>query len=65
MKPQPGRRQRQAPGQAPQKTSGLLDRLTGSVADPGRSAPAGRRPRLLWANCYCLLDMSSGASMAV
>ena len=26
---------------------------------------AGRRPRLLWANLYCLLDTSSGASMAV
>jgi glycosyltransferase involved in cell wall biosynthesis len=35
---------------------------TGSVTP----APAtARRPRLLWANCYCLLDLSSGASMAV
>src|SRR5690554_6249242 len=24
-----------------------------------------RRPRLLWANAYCLMDLSSGASMAV
>lgn len=31
----------------------------------GAQAPAQRRPRLLWANAYCLLDTSSGASMAV
>ncbi|MBN1662017.1 MAG: glycosyltransferase [Deltaproteobacteria bacterium] len=30
---------------------------------PPSSAP--RKPRLLWANAYCLLDTSSGASMAV
>ncbi len=24
-----------------------------------------RKPRLLWANVYCLLDSSSGASMSV
>jgi hypothetical protein len=24
-----------------------------------------RKPRLLWANLYCLLDTSSGASMSV
>jgi glycosyltransferase involved in cell wall biosynthesis len=28
-------------------------------------ADAPRKPRLLWANVYCLLDTSSGASMAV
>lgn len=28
-------------------------------------SPAARKPRLLWANVYCLLDTSSGASMAV
>lgn len=28
-------------------------------------APPRRRPRLLWASVYCLLDMSSGAAMAV
>jgi len=31
---------------------------------PAPSAPA-RKPRLLWASVYCLLDTSSGASMAV
>ncbi len=31
----------------------------------GAQAAAQRGPRLLWANAYCLLDTSSGASMAV
>lgn len=29
------------------------------------ATPAPRKPRLLWANPFCLLDTSSGASMAV
>lgn len=29
------------------------------------AAPVPRKPRLLWANPYCLLDTSSGASMSV
>ena len=37
------------------------------MTDPSNSLwPAAlRKPRLLWANAYCLLDTSSGASMAV
>lgn len=36
------------------------------VVPLGPVAPATqRKPRLLWANLYCLLDTSSGASMAV
>lgn len=31
----------------------------------GLPTTAGRKPRLLWANVYCLLDTSSGASMSV
>lgn len=30
-----------------------------------KTAAKPRKPRLLWANVYCLLDTSSGASMAV
>lgn len=32
---------------------------------PPSLPPANRAPRILWANAYCLLDTSSGASMAV
>lgn len=37
------------------------------MTDPSNSLwpAAPRKPRLLWANAYCLLDTSSGASMAV
>lgn len=34
---------------------------TSTATDP----PAQRKPRILWANVYCLVDTSSGASMAV
>lgn len=33
--------------------------------EAGTRAAAARKPRLLWANVYCLLDTSSGASMSV
>ncbi|MGM0984698.1 MAG: glycosyltransferase [Pseudomonadota bacterium] len=38
-----------------------------SAASPAvaGSSRSRRKPRLLWANHYCLLDLSSGASMAV
>jgi len=34
-------------------------------AMPIDATPAPRKPRLLWANLYCLLDTASGASMTV
>ncbi|HSV45054.1 MAG TPA: glycosyltransferase family 4 protein [Ramlibacter sp.] len=42
--------------------------MTPNQALPPPPAPASagvRKPRLLWANCYCLLDTSSGAAMSV
>lgn len=33
--------------------------------DKGASEKGVRRPRILWANTYCLMDTSSGASMSV
>lgn len=35
------------------------------MAQKPSAAPTPRKPRLLWANPYCLLDTSSGASMSV
>jgi glycosyltransferase involved in cell wall biosynthesis len=36
------------------------------MQDPATTSnPKARRPRLLWANAYCLLDTSSGASMTI
>lgn len=36
-----------------------------TLMKPSKTATTPRKPRLLWANVYCLLDTSSGASMAV
>ena len=38
-----------------------------SPATPSHRLPdfKDRKPRLLWANAFCLLDTSSGASMSV
>lgn len=44
---------------------GLHPPLPPGLPTPGAPLPAPRKPRLLWANPYCLLDTSSGASMAV
>ena len=43
-----------------------LAAAVGPVGQRGDMTPAAqRKPRLLWANTYCLCDTSSGASMAV
>ncbi len=45
-----------------------MNTMNQKVADQAQlpAAPSARRaPRILWANVYCLLDTSSGASMAV
>lgn len=44
-----------------------MEAPSSATTQPGVAGPAARprRPRLLWANVYCLLDTSNGASMAV
>lgn len=48
------------------KPAAARRKATGQTnAQASASAAAPRKPRLLWANPFCLLDTSSGASMAV
>lgn len=39
--------------------------MLSTTSNPYPAPAAQRKPRLLWANAYCLLDTSSGASMIV
>lgn len=65
----PGRPPRRGPARAtpisPSKALAGLVSASTAQAQPATAPVAARKPRLLWANCYCLLDTSSGASMAV
>ena len=55
---------RATPSTPSKALAGLVSAGT-AQAQPATVPVAARKPRLLWANCYCLLDSSSGASMAV
>ena len=48
----------------PQKGKGR-ENITPYIKSQATQLATGRKPRLLWANPFCLLDTSSGASMAV